>query len=284
MFVLGFSEECKLIVLYLPSFIFFLTLLFYNFYLFFYCLCFRVTINEYILSKKKKLLIEVTLPDKRVSLMMTKEGCLFLSTWLKCFTRAFADSKSWEGDFDLDDFRVINDHVVVIKSAERRLISSSMHADLTRLIGHIKKIFHRKKSNLVSEFPPYLENLTSFLKTLKSPILTDSDKLFIETHMCCVESTARGILLVMLRRKQKSFAKSVQQAWDRAMARPGLHVVDYANAYSLNQTAVFDDIIAHGNNHNEPYTDSRPSTFRLMRDEYMHAPANRFVSSLSLSL
>ena len=117
-----------------------------------------MTIEEYLIDNKERFLTEVTLPDRRVLLNMTKEGCLFLSTWLKCFTSAFADFKSWDGNFTLKDFKVVNGHVRVITIAGYRLTSSSVQADLVKLVQYIRTIFLKDKSNLVSRFPPYLEN------------------------------------------------------------------------------------------------------------------------------
>lgn len=165
-----------------------------------HCIYVRTTIEEYLVDNKAKFLTEVTLPDGRTSLMMTKQGCLFLSTWLKCFTSAFANSKSWYGNFSLKDFKVTNGHVLVVTSAVDRLTSDAMQADLVKLVNHIRTIFYKNKTYLISQFPPYLENLTTFLGKLRAPFLSEVDKLFIETHMCCVESTARGILLVNLRK------------------------------------------------------------------------------------
>lgn len=48
---------------------------------------------------------------------------------VKVLYRAFADSKSWDGNFSLRDFKVINGHVRVITSARGRLTSNSMNAD-----------------------------------------------------------------------------------------------------------------------------------------------------------
>jgi hypothetical protein len=207
---------------------------------------------------------------------MTKAGCLFLSTWLKCFTRAFADSRTWNGEFTLDDFRVLNGHVLVLNSAEKRLDSGSMHAYLKKLVTHIKAIFSKNKSYLISKFAPYLENLTNFLLKLKYPVLLDVDRLFIETHICCVESaaTARGILLVMLRKKQKSLDELEQHKWERETELPDDQQIDYVNSINLSKTPVFDDIIAHAMGRKEPYGKSRHNTFRLMRDEFMHGPSN----------
>lgn len=211
--------------------------------------------------------------------MMTKEGCLFLSTWIKCFTSAFADSKSWNGDFSLEDFRVTNHHVLVIKKAEWRLDKNSMHADLTKLIGYIKNAFSSKKSHLISKYAPYLENLTSFLEKLESPFLHDVDRLFIETHICCMESHARGTLLVKLRRKNKTLDDNLQRLLETEMTRVDNNKVKFFDASSLSNTMVFKDIIAYATRKDEDYSDSKASSFRLMRDEYVHAPSIRFVSS-----
>jgi hypothetical protein len=232
--------------------------------------------EEYLSSNKEKFLIEVTLPDGRVSLKMTKEGCLFLSTWLKCFTAAFADSKSWHGNFTLRYFKVVNGHVRVITSPNGKLTSSSMNADCVKLVQYIRAIFYKNK-NLVSKFPPYLENLTTFLGSMKHPTLYPEDRLFIETHMCCVESTARGVFLVILRRKCKSLERTEQLIMEQTMQMQE-DKKSFANFRHLSNTAVFQDIIAYARRTKKPYVESRASTMRLARDEYMHAPAHRYVS------
>lgn len=215
---------------------------------------------------------------------MTRAGCLFLSTWLKCFTGAFADSKTWNGEFTLDDFRVMHGHVLVINSAEKRLDSSSMHADLKKLATHINTIFYKNKPHLISKFAPYVENLTKFLLKLKYPVLLDADRLFIETHICCVESAARGLLLIMLRKKQKSLDATAQHKWDKATELPEKKETAYVDFSKLSNTALFDDIIAHAMDRNEAYASSRHSTFRLMRDGFVHGPSKRFVSSTLFSV
>lgn len=179
----------------------------------------------------------------------------------------------------MDDFKVLNGHVQVISSAEKRLDSRSMHADLKKLVTHIKTIFYKDESYLISKFAPYLENLTNFLLKLKYPVLLDKDRLFIETHICCVESAARGILLVMLRKKQKSLNELEQHKWERATELPDDQQIVYLNFLDLSNTPVFADVIAQAKSRKEAYGKSRHSTFRLMRDEFTHGPSNRFVSS-----
>lgn len=210
---------------------------------------------------------------------MTKIGCLFLSTWLKCFTRAFANSKSWNGNFTMDHFKVVHGHVLVITGADAnvRLDSISMKADMARLVQYIRAIFYTNKSNLISKFPPYMENLITFLESMGSPSLYNADRLFIETHVCCVESAARGVLLVMVQRKFKSLSSTHQEDWKSAM-----QLIDqnksYASADNLSTAAVFQDIITEAKSRGQSYGRSKPSIFRLMRDHFMHGPSHRFVS------
>jgi hypothetical protein len=87
------------------------------------------------------------------------------------------------------------------------------------------------------------------------------------------------MLLVMLRRKQKSLDELQQDKWERATVLPDDQQIAYASFTNLFNTPVFNDAIANAMGRNEPYGNSRHSTFRLMRDEFMHGPSNRFVSS-----
>lgn len=113
---------------------------------------------------------------------------------------------------------------------------------------------------------------------MKYPVLTPEHRLFIETHMCCVESTARGILLVQLRKKYKSLDISGRSVWDRAMEKED-DDTHYPSFDTLSNTAVFQDIIAYATKNMKPYADTKPGSFRLMRDEFMHGPSKRFVSA-----
>jgi hypothetical protein len=235
--------------------------------------------SNYLADKQDKFLVEVTLPNGDVSLEMTKIGCLFLSTWLKCFTRAFANSKSWNGNFTRESFKVARGHVLVNTGADAnvRLDSSSMKADMARLVQYIREIFSRNNSNLVSKFPPYMENLITFLGSMGSPMLYKPDRLFIETHVCCVESAARGVLLVMVQRKFKSLNNSDQKHWIDVMQEIDPEKT-YVSAEDLSGVPVFQDIITEASNRGESYGSSKPSIFRLMRDHFIHAPSHRFVS------
>lgn len=240
-----------------------------------------MSISNYlaVTANKEKLLIEVTLPNGKLSLEMTKIGCLFLSTWLKCFTRAFANSKSWNGNFTMDHFKVVHGHVLVMNGADAnvRLDSSSMKADMARLVQYILATFSRNNPNLVSKFPPYMENLITFLRSRRSPMLYNADRLFIETHVCCVESAARGVLLAMVQRKFKSLSLTRQEEWISAMQSIDKDK-SYASADNLSTAAVFQDIITEAKTRGQPYGSSKPSIFRLMRDNFVHGPSHRLVS------
>lgn len=210
----------------------------------------------------------IRLPDRKLSLNMTKRGCLFLSTLLKCFTKVLADSRSWNGNITMKDFIVVNNGHV--QQAEEKLVwlnSEFMQADMKVLIRFIKQIFYVNRVNLISKYPPYLESLIKFLGTMKSAVLLEGDKLFIETHVSCLESKARGMLLTM-----------VQGRWIKNVTQEGKEEIPYPTVAALSQIAVFEDIIRKGKEKNKEYANTKPSAFRLMRDEYIHGPENRFVS------
>ncbi|TVU23225.1 hypothetical protein EJB05_25578, partial [Eragrostis curvula] len=238
------------------------------------------TVETYVNIHKGEFLTEVILPDGRVSLKMTKAGCLFLSTWLKCFTRTFSRSKSWNGRFNLSDFKVSGGHVLVINEAEVELDMKSLQADLKVLVEFIKAIFCKNGSNLISKYPPYLENLTKFLESLKTSRLSEHDRFFIETHLCCVESAARGFLLVILRKKYKSLLRGQQIEWDRAVQREDYTHTVFPALDNLSKVAVFQEIIEAAKERAEAYTERKTSKFRLMRDEFVHAPSKRFDKSV----
>lgn len=233
--------------------------------------------DKYVTDNKEKFIEVVTLPNDRVSLKMTKSGCLFLSSWLRCFTKTFADRRSWNGYFTFNDFQVVNGHVQLISIPTGRLDSSSMNTDLRRLAHYIKQIFCWDDEDLISKYPPYLENLTSFLEKLKCSFLTHDVTLFIETHICCMESIDRGVLLAELQRKYKRLIPSRQRLWDRAILKHG-HA-PFRTYMDLCEIPVFKDVIRYAQNSMENYGKSKRSTFRLMRDEFVHGPSNRFVSS-----
>lgn len=224
----------------------------------------------------------IRLPDRKLSLNMTKRGCLFLSTLLKCFTKVLADSRSWNGNITMKDFIVVNNgHVQLSKQAEEKLVwlnSECMQADMKVLIRFIKQIFYVNRVNLISKYPPYLESLIKFLGTMKSAVLLEGDKLFIETHVSCLESKARGMLLTMVRRKFKNLTDFEQGRWIKNVTQEGKEEIPYPTVAALSQIAVFEDIIRKGKEKNKEYANTKPSAFRLMRDEYIHGPENRFVS------
>lgn len=242
------------------------------------CVYFRThTLQEYVRDNREEFSAEISLPDGQISLDMLTVGCLFLSTLLKCFTNEWSNSRSWNGIFKLTDFRVVNGHVQVTKAADVQLNSSSLKADAQWLSQYIRRIFYKDRQFLISKYPPYLENLIGFLGSLKTPVLFDCDKIFIETHICCMESFARGMLLVALRKKYKSLSKGLRLKWEAAI-RNNHHIGVYPSIDNLKKIALFHDIIEHAKNDNKAYKDDTKSRFRLMRDNFVHGPSKRFVS------
>ncbi|CAN6230865.1 unnamed protein product [Urochloa humidicola] len=238
------------------------------------------TLEKYVSDNRENFSVEVPLPDGNVSLDMTKIGCLILLTLLKCFTHAFSSFKSWNGDITMSDFKVTDGHVRVIKSAEENLNSSSLQADLKILVYFIRKIFYKGNPKLIAKYPPYLNSLISFLLSLRTPCLDDDDKLFIETHMSCVESFARGMLLIKLRKKYKSLPPSKKKIWNAAIKDLDKVPRPYTSVNQVSEVAVFHDIIEFAKNENKAYTSTRHSTIRLVRDEFAHAPSHRFDKSV----
>jgi hypothetical protein len=82
----------------------------------------------------------VSLPNGRASLQMTPMGCQFLSSWIRCFTTTFIQGKSWNGEFELVDFKFVEGHVrPITKAKTHRGKPSAMGADITEFANKVKK-------------------------------------------------------------------------------------------------------------------------------------------------
>ncbi|CAO2140991.1 unnamed protein product [Urochloa humidicola] len=73
-------------------------------------------LEDFVGDNKEDFSSEVTLPDGKVSLDMAIVGCLFLITLLKCFTKEWSNSLTWNGILKPTDYRVVNGHVRIIKA------------------------------------------------------------------------------------------------------------------------------------------------------------------------
>ncbi|CAL5012122.1 unnamed protein product [Urochloa decumbens] len=217
-------------------------------------------------DKKNDILVEVTLPDEKVSLEMTVEGCRILSTWLSCFMWAFSQGKSWGGIFTLKDFYVLDGHVRFSNdnAPKRGCASGSMEKDIQRLLEDVKKIFSRNRSKLVSEYPPFLKNLIDFLENLRmTETISRYDRLFIETHVSCTTSSSWGMLLYKLHRRYKGLIEAEKDKWDAAISSARCPHEWYAR---LSKMIVFKDMIKQANKDK-----TNIGAFTLMRDTVMHA-------------
>ncbi|XP_022684959.1 uncharacterized protein LOC101755510 isoform X2 [Setaria italica] len=106
------------------------------------------TLAKYCDENKGKFVRKVTRPDGEESVDMEKKGCRILSSLLKCFTKTFAKGKSWAGQFTLEYFKVVNEHVKVLIIARLNLDSYNLKADLrglVRLIRGMLLVLLRKK-------------------------------------------------------------------------------------------------------------------------------------------
>ncbi|CAL5002424.1 unnamed protein product [Urochloa decumbens] len=231
------------------------------------------TLDEYLPENKDKFLREVTRPDGKKSVDI-KKGCRILSSLLKCFTKSFAKRKSWAGQVTQKHFKVVNEHVKVLIKARRNLDRDKLKADIAVLVCWIKSIF-----SLDGKFPPYLENLIQYLESLNFPILLEHEIVYIETHISCIESIDRGMLLVLLRKKYKSLDQSERRKWKRIVAQAELPGdTDYPDC--LSKVAVFKDIIETARASGKAYKNKKNNIFSLARDEFTHGLEHRFNKSV----
>lgn len=132
----------------------------------------------------------VALPDKQHSLEMTTVGCLFLSTWIRCFTDAFSRGMSWKGDFTLDDFKIVDGHVRRIKKPKRSCCREEMQDDVSKFVEEIERIFRNDDSRLISKHPPYFRDFIYRLRNMEiiSDALSPRHKLLIysSSHTCAL--------------------------------------------------------------------------------------------------
>ncbi|RCV39711.1 hypothetical protein SETIT_8G245200v2 [Setaria italica] len=230
------------------------------------------TLEEYFRDNIDALLMEVTHPDGSFSLEMTEEGCRILSTWLSCFMWAFSEGKSWGGNFTLKDFYVLDSHVRVSNHTGPKGGHGlgSVGKDIELLLVHVKKIFCRNKRKLISEYPPFLKNLTDFLKklTVIQTTIAASDKLLIETHVSCTTSSSWGLLLFKLHRRYLGLAEDEKSQWDAAI---NTAVLPHGWHSSLSKIIVFKDMFDKAIKGGRPYRNSNIGAFTLMRDMVMHA-------------
>ncbi|CAL5031409.1 unnamed protein product [Urochloa decumbens] len=230
----------------------------------------RTSLEEYFHVKRNDILMEVTLPDEKISLEMTVEGCRIMSTWLSCFMWAFSQGKSWGGSFTLKDFYVLDGHVRIgtEKGLHKGHVSGAIGRDIEQLVKHLKEILCRHKSNLVSEYPPFLKSLTAFLdkrKTVKT--ISESEKLFIETHISCTTSSSWGMLLYKLHKRYLGLTQAEKSEWDDAIKSA---VLPHGWRSSLSEMIVFKDMFKDAEKGGRKYGTSNIGAFTLMRDTAMH--------------
>uniref|UniRef100_A0A0E0BUM0 Uncharacterized protein n=1 Tax=Oryza glumipatula TaxID=40148 RepID=A0A0E0BUM0_9ORYZ len=120
---------------------------------------------------------------------MTASGCLFLSSWTKCFTEAFAKGKSWNGSFTLADFKVSSGHVLRLRKPKRFGVEG-MRNDMEAFITEIERIFVRQHSQLRFSYPPYFSDFKHRLQNLKmsNNVLSEQCKLLLENHISGIKA------------------------------------------------------------------------------------------------
>lgn len=182
-----------------------------------------------------------------------------------------AKGKTWAGRFTLQHFKVVNEHVKVLIPATHNLNTHSLKADMAELVRWIKAYFSSD-----TKFPPYLEDLIAFLESRCYPRLLRHEITYIETHISCIESCDRGMLLVLLRKKYKSLSKPERNKWRKLILHATLPV-DKNYPSCLSKVAVFEDIIAAANQMGKAYRCTKNSIFSMLRDEFTHGVEHRFV-------
>uniref|UniRef100_A0A0E0MNN4 RRM domain-containing protein n=1 Tax=Oryza punctata TaxID=4537 RepID=A0A0E0MNN4_ORYPU len=190
------------------------------------------TLEEYLNYNRENLVDTIELPDGSFYPELKPFALKVLKTLLKCFTEAFSNRKCWGENFTLKYFRVVDDHVEVIVEPWENLRSEFMTKHFDNLVRNIKRFFCKKGPGSVTEYPPYIDDLCTFLLSLHSPVLLPVDKIFIETHISCV-CKLKGI-------------------------------------EHLSEVAIFRNIIAKGVRDNKPYALKNSGGFRLSRDLIIH--------------
>lgn len=222
----------------------------------------------------------VSLPDGRASLQMTPLGCQFLSSWIKCFTTAFIKGRSWNGEFELVDFKFVEGHVCPIKPAKKHVNKpSSVGDDITKFADKVKSILQFSHiPNVVSSHPPYVQSCMKMLCDLVGPLpgpftavtgaLSNKYKVLLDTLVCCMTSNARESLIIELFRKYEGTDNNETSVWQNAIDRANCKVTWLSD---LSNTTMFGDFINRGYGAGKPYSFGKIGAFTLLRDVVMHA-------------
>jgi hypothetical protein len=220
----------------------------------------------------------VSLPDGKNSLQMTRLGCQFLSSWIRCFTKAFIAGRSWNGKFKLVDFIFSEGHV---RSRNKPPIHTtepgSVAEDITRFVKEVKDILRFSDiQNVVSMYPPYVKACLSILNGLVAatgPLaavtgsVSNEHKLLLETLVCCMTSYARARLIIELFRKYEGANEKEASLWKDAINKASCPPT-WCTAIS--KSAVFNHFIQKRNNDGKPYPKDKVGAFTLLRDVVMH--------------
>lgn len=217
----------------------------------------------------------VALPDKQHSLEMTTVGCLFLSTWIRCFTDAFSRGMSWKGDFTLDDFKIVDGHVRRIKKPKRSCCREEMQDDVSKFVEEIERIFRNDDSRLISKHPPYFRDFIYRLRNMEiiSDALSPRHKLLIESHMCFMTSSSRVSFIIKLYCKYEGANESDEPKWATAI-QDARSSSEWRSTVS--RVIIFKDLIVRADKAESPYGSTRFEAFRLVRNAAMHAAEYRF--------
>lgn len=212
---------------------------------------------------------------------MTEKGCQFLSSWTKCFTTAFSRYQSWNGEFTLEDFKYCDGHIRTIKPPKGHSLPVSMANDLSKFVVFLERILCSDEAGLLSRYPPYLEQFVKFANKLESRlsgthVFSSENKLFLETHVCCMACYARQRLIIELFRKYEGLDSNETSVWNKAIDSASCPTT--WKTYLPAKASFFQDCIDQGIHKGSKYTNSRTSAFVFIKDIVLHAADHQTVS------
>lgn len=178
------------------------------------------------------------------------------------------------GKFTLDDFKYVEGHIRNIKLPKANCPPGSMANDLITFLGHVEHILCSRKPNLISKYPPYLKQFIHFANSIIPPlnvtnVLSSEDKLFLETHICCMTCYARERLIIELFRKYDGLDVNEASDWEEAINGASCAVTWLSDLPT--KSPFFEYLIEKGKNKGVQYAKSRTSAFVFIKDTVLHA-------------